>query len=158
MKKSTVKTTTDAIGYMCQDDALKAMYNEENNSMLKSRFFRPDELRKTRKIVNAIKTGVFVKATIFKFTYQGTCLGYKRTPKGWVMGLLLCSGKVKDVSIDPNRWFDGEKTTFVEVDRTVYVIFKHGYRLVLEPISRTGPASRPDTDSTPRTQELADAS
>jgi hypothetical protein len=134
------------------------MYREENNSMLKSRFYRPDEIRKARKVVNAIKTGQFVKATIYKFTYEGTCLGYKHTPRGWVMGLLLCSGKVKDVSIDPSRWFDGENAHFVEVDRTVYVIFNHGYRLVLEPISRTGKARRPDTDSQPQTPEHAVAS
>lgn len=49
------------------------------------------------------------------------------------MGLLLCSGKVKDVSIDPLHWFEGDETTFVHVGETVYAIFNHGYRLVLEP-------------------------
>lgn len=153
MKKSTVKTTTEAIGYMCQKDALTAMYHEENNHMLRSQYGRPDELRKARKIVSAFKSGTFVKALVYKFNYRGTVLGYRRSGRGWVMGLLLCSGKVKDISIDPARWFDGEKTHFALIEKTMYVIFKHGYRLVIEPISRTGQADQPDTDSPLQTQE-----
>lgn len=133
MGKIKTKTTTEAIGYMCQKDALEAIYNEENNAMLASRYDRPDELRKVRKVVDTIKNGMFVKATVYKFTYRGTVLGFKRGNKGWMMGLLLCSGSVKEVSIDPRNWFEGDETTYTVVDKTVYVIFKHGYRLVLEP-------------------------
>jgi len=86
-----------------------------------------------RRVVNSIRTGMVIRATIYRFTYQGTVLGYKRTKRGWMMGLLLCSGTVKDVSIDPKHWFAGDETTFVNVEQTVYVIFHHGYRLVLEP-------------------------
>ena len=134
MGKVKTRTTTEAIGYKCRDDALEAMEKEENMSMLDSKYGRPDELRKARKIVQAIKPGMVVKALVYKFTYRGTVLGYSRTNKGWVMGLLLCSGKVKDVSIDPRDWFDGGETNFVETGGTIYVIFKHGYRRVIEPI------------------------
>ena len=133
MGKVKTRTTTEAIGYHCQEDALKAIYDEENDAMLSSRYDRPDELRKVRKVVETLKTGMQIRATVYKFTYNGTVLGYKRSNKGWMMGLLLCSGKVKDVSIDPRNWWEGDETTFVEVGNTVYVIFKHGYRLVLEP-------------------------
>jgi hypothetical protein len=109
----------------------------EEVSQDRSRYGRPDELRKARKIVNVFKTGTFVRATVYKYVYCGTVLGYKKFNSGWKMGLLLNSGKVKDVSIDPVRWFDGEDSHFTVVDKTVYVIFNHGYRLVIEPVSRT---------------------
>jgi hypothetical protein len=51
------------------------------------------------------------------------------------MGMLLKSGSVKDVSIDPRDWFDGEKTVFVYCGKTVYAIYRHGYRLALEPVA-----------------------
>lgn len=136
MRKKSTKTTTEAIGYMCPKDALDRSYTQENLSCLTGKFGRPDELRKVRVVMENIKPGVTVRALICKYTYTGTVLGYRYNGRrGWVMGLLLQSGSVKDVSIDPRDWFDGENTHFTHSGKTVYAIYKHGYRLAIEQIN-----------------------
>ena len=136
MGKVKTRSTTEAIGYKSQDDALEAIYKEENLSMLERGYDRPDELRKVRRVVQNIRGGIQVRALIFRFNCAGTVLGYRRTKKGWMMGLLLKSGRVKEVSIDPKNWFEGDETEFVESSGIVYAIYHCGYRLVIEPITR----------------------
>ena len=121
---------------MCPKDAIDLSETQENMSCLFGRIGRSDELRKVRTFMYHIRPGVLVRALVCKYNYEGTVLGYKYNGRrGWMMGLLLKSGAVKDVSIDPRDWFGGESTTFVNCGAIVYAIYKHGYRLVVEPVS-----------------------
>ncbi len=95
---------TKEIGYLNQKDAVAAMEREDNMAILKARFGRCDEISKMRKIVDTIKPGLQIRALCFKYTYEGTVLGYARREKGWVMAMILArSGKVKEVFIDRSQ-------------------------------------------------------
>lgn len=137
--RKSVKTTTEAIGYLTQEDAIRVIERESNLSFLKVHYkgtTRSTELSKVTKVVENIKQGMQVKAQVFRYIYKGVVLGYAKKSRGWVMALLLQSGSVKEVSIDPRDWFRGDETTYVCVEKVVYVIFHKGYRLVIDPTNK----------------------
>ena len=93
------------LGYYNGKDAWAKMDREESLAWADGRIGRPAQLSNAKKFTERFSPGQHVRCTLRYKTYKGTVLGFRRHRyRGWMMGLLLDSGRIKEVTIDPKGY------------------------------------------------------
>jgi len=96
------KVTMETIGYMDPAASEERLRHQEDHALLNSRFYRSESLCQVRKFFSKFRPGQFVRIVCPRHTIKGTVLGYRvHRSRGWVMGVLTKTGRIKDITIDP---------------------------------------------------------
>jgi hypothetical protein len=99
----------ETIGYMDPAVSEERLRQQEDHALLNSRFYRSESLSQVRKFFTKFRPGHCVRVICPRHTIQGTVLGYRvHKSRGWVMGVLTKTGRIKDITIDPLGYEDRE--------------------------------------------------